>query len=133
MVKNHQFSDLPMLVHPLQLQISQITLDLERQTEPSPPEWRGWSWLRSLLLLVAGNLVARCCSQPSSWKFGDFWRFLLGISESPERERERERERELLCLNKIFPDLETGGNLADQPNHKLPGITVIRLSLGITV
>jgi hypothetical protein len=53
-----------MVVHPLQpLQISQITVDLERQAEPSPPEWRGWSWLRSLLLLVAGNLVARCGSQ----------------------------------------------------------------------
>ena len=65
----------------------------------------------------------------SSSKFGDFWRFLLGISEHFTRER----ERELLCLNKIFPHLETGGNLADQPNHNLPGITVIRLSLGITV
>ena len=83
-----------MVVHPCPppaapSQISQITVDLERQAEP-PPEWRGWSWLRSLLLLVAGNLVARCGSQPGSWKFGDFWRFLLGISEHFTRERERE-------------------------------------------
>ena len=57
--------------------------------------------------------------------FGDFCWESQNISP--------EREREMLCLNKIFPHLETGGNLADQPNHKLPGITVIRLSLGITV
>lgn len=48
----------PLLVERSEVpKISQITVDLERQAEPSPPEWRGWSWLRSLLLLVAGVIL----------------------------------------------------------------------------
>lgn len=47
----------PLLVERSEVpKISQITVDLERQAEP-PPEWRGWSWLRSLLLLVAGVIL----------------------------------------------------------------------------
>ena len=78
-----------MVVHPLQpLQISQITVDLEGQAEPSPPEWRGWSWLRSLLLLVAGNLVARCGSQ-----FIEVWWFLEISAGNLRALHPRERER----------------------------------------
>lgn len=40
-------------------EVPKSTADLERQAEPlpGPEEWRGWSWLRSLLLLVAGVIL----------------------------------------------------------------------------
>ena len=43
-------------------------------------------------------------------KLGDFWRFRLGII----RGSHFTSEREMLCLNKIFPHVKTGGNLIDQ-------------------